>query len=157
MAYPALAVANYFILRGLADGNPVDPLKLQKLVYLGHGWNLAVNREPLISENIKAWDHGPVVVSVWQEFKHYGRGEIDQSSPTSARIHADDHKVLAVLDGVWEGWGHMDGIALSNWSHEPDGPWFGARRKASALHRSPTIDDDSIRQYFVRLADQESS
>ena len=71
---PAAAVANEFLQ--LQDKNPgsshIDPMKLQKLIYYAHSWSLAVYGEPLIEEDIEAWSWGPVVRSVYLEFKDFG-------------------------------------------------------------------------------------
>jgi len=55
MPYSAAQIANEFIRRARQDGIVVDPLKLQKLVYLTHGWHLAFLGTPLINEDIQAW------------------------------------------------------------------------------------------------------
>ena len=54
--YNAIAVANYFIDKAKADGVPLTHMKLQKLIYFAHGWHLALYGEPLIDEEIQAWE-----------------------------------------------------------------------------------------------------
>jgi len=44
-------------------------MKLQKLVYYAHGWHLALNNEPLIDEQVECWQYGPVISSLFHEFK----------------------------------------------------------------------------------------
>ncbi len=61
MAFAARQVANWFIERAAQEGEYLTQLKLQKLVYMAHGWNLALLGKPLISENIEAWKWGPVI------------------------------------------------------------------------------------------------
>ncbi|MBL4556355.1 MAG: hypothetical protein JKP98_01510 [Rhodobacteraceae bacterium] len=46
------AIANEFIK---LNGGNMNQMKLQKLVYISHGWNLAINREHLVSGRIEAW------------------------------------------------------------------------------------------------------
>src|SRR5208282_4587731 len=70
--YPSMAVANWFI----ENLSRVDPLKLQKLVYFAHGWHLALRDQPLIDELVEAWDYGPVVPSLYHQFKRYGNQSI---------------------------------------------------------------------------------
>jgi len=48
MAYDAKIVANYFLDLADRDHVFVSPLKLQKLVYLAHGWSLALRGRPLL-------------------------------------------------------------------------------------------------------------
>ena len=72
MGYSAKAVANYFLAKYGKHG--ITPLKMQKLVYLSHGWYLAFYDEPLVDdEYAEAWRYGPVFDSLYHEFKHRGR------------------------------------------------------------------------------------
>lgn len=74
MGYTAKAVANHLLDFGLTRKNEIPPLKMQKLVYISHGWHLALSDgKPLVSdEYVEAWPYGPVFPSVYHEFKHYG-------------------------------------------------------------------------------------
>src|SRR5258708_36262190 len=113
--YSALAVANYFL--GLAKANRVtlDPMKLQKLIYFAHGWHLALyDGEPLINEEIQAWQYGPVVQSVYHEFKQFGADpitklatDIDVASGeiVTPRIPMDDTQTMGLLNKIWEIYG----------------------------------------------------
>jgi uncharacterized phage-associated protein len=37
---------------------------------------LAINKEPLIDERVEAWNYGPVIPSLYHEFKNFGSGAI---------------------------------------------------------------------------------
>jgi len=39
---------------------PISTMKLQKLLYLAQGWNLALTGKPLFREDFEAWASGPV-------------------------------------------------------------------------------------------------
>jgi len=43
--YSPLAVANYFLERGVREEVAIDAMKLQKLIYLAHGWFLAIHEQ----------------------------------------------------------------------------------------------------------------
>lgn len=61
MAFLAKIVANCLLQRDFEDGRAtISPMKLQKLVYLLHGWNLAIAEEPAIDSQFLAWPYGPV-------------------------------------------------------------------------------------------------
>ena len=69
--YKPTWVANAFIQRAREEGVPLDPLKLQKLVYCLHGWHLATRDAPAVGELFEAWPAGPVLSSLYQKFKKY--------------------------------------------------------------------------------------
>ena len=55
MGHPVKAIANFFIDRYGRHG--ITPLKLQKLIYVAHGWHLALLDKPLvIDENPRRGD-----------------------------------------------------------------------------------------------------
>src|SRR5438309_2092560 len=75
MGYSAQTIANYLIWRANSDedlGENITNLKLQKLLYYVQGFHLAMNGAPLFNEDIRAWDHGPVVPQVYRKYREYG-------------------------------------------------------------------------------------
>lgn len=149
MLYPALAVANYFIQKSNDEGEPVDPLKLQKLIYFANGWHLALYGLPLIGEPVHAWRYGPVVESVYHAFKRYGSRRIDEVAGATL-IPGDDTETTQLLYSVWRKYGHFTGGQLSNLSHDPEGPWAAAT-SAAPVGWGPRMRDDEMREYFKRL------
>lgn len=66
----AIDVAKYLLI--LVDreaGDAITQLKLQKLMYIAQGIHLALYDKPLLKEEIEAWQHGPVVRELYNEFK----------------------------------------------------------------------------------------
>lgn len=178
MPQKTLAVANFFVERGSAEGIPIDPLKLQKLVYFGHGWHLAVTGEPLIDECIEAWPYGPVVPTIYHEFKRYGYSPItspatefvlrEDVAPARTVVLSDgywttprvtDSRALTVLEKVWREYGKFSGVYLSNISHTAGSPWDVAWKKAKAggKVRGADIPDHEMRQYFYAAGLRERS
>ncbi|MEM7584591.1 MAG: type II toxin-antitoxin system antitoxin SocA domain-containing protein [Acidobacteriota bacterium] len=162
MTYPASAIANYFVQRGLQDRSPVDPMKLQKLIYFAHGWNLAIYNEPLIDEMIEAWPYGPVTRSIYHAVKSHGSGPIefpifDQSAdgPSLSSVSDDDTKEL--LERVWRVYGEIASVELSKMSHDPEGPWHSAWHERALSGRIKGVDilNEEIRDYFIKVADQQ--
>src|SRR3977135_2921517 len=72
MSFDAKAVANFFLDLAKAEGQPLTPMKLQKLVYYPHGWRLGIVGKALLNEQIEAWEFGPVIPSLYHEFKEFG-------------------------------------------------------------------------------------
>ncbi len=79
MPYPAAAIANEFLELARAEGRPLTPMHIQKLIYFAHGWNLALTGEPLIRERVEAWDYGPVIRALYGELKVFGSGAITKN------------------------------------------------------------------------------
>jgi len=65
-------IANYFISCSYGCNAPLEPLKLMKLIYFSYSWYLYFTQNDLFNEEIQAWKHGPVISSIFHEFKHLG-------------------------------------------------------------------------------------
>ncbi len=147
---PALVVANQFIQLGLADGRPVDPMKLQKLVYIAEGWSLVKRHKPLIRESVEAWPYGPVVPQLYTAFKSYRAANIDRPCPLPPRTPTLDADEDELLRQVWEQYRGLTAIELSMMTHEQGSAWDLARKAAGPDIASPTIPPAFIRDEFQR-------
>ncbi|WAK02791.1 Panacea domain-containing protein [Methylobacter sp. YRD-M1] len=122
MAHSALAIANAFLDLARGDGKGITPMKLQKLVYYAHGWNLGIFGEPLIDETIEAWKYGPVIQPIYHEFKSFGAEEITHCGTTFDPDAFDfveprpegDENTLALVKKVWGEYGGFTAIQLSS-------------------------------------------
>jgi len=85
----SFAATNY-IIENLNKRNISDltNLKLQKLLYFAYGVHLSLFNEKLFNDEIQAWKLGPVIPSVYKEFKDHGKNPIGVSS--RAAILKDD-------------------------------------------------------------------
>ena len=163
--YSPSAVANFFLRIGQDQNAKLTQMKLHKLLYYAHGWHLAFTESPLLDEMIEAWQYGPVVPSVYQEFKDLGsqpigrfavewredsRGGLRSIEP---QIEATDPVVPAFLTRIWDVYGKFTAAQLSRMTHVADGPWEKTRRKYPGIH-GVDIQNEDIRDYFKeRLAD----
>lgn len=147
----SLTIANYFIKKARETGMEMTPMKLIKMVYIANGWYLALKGEPLIDEKAEAWKYGPVVKSVYNEFKHYSRGQINELySDLSGRMPMPtDEELIKFLDRIWEVYGSYNGLQLSALTHQKDTPWYttwhdkGGHRRESAI-----IDNELIKDHY---------
>jgi uncharacterized phage-associated protein len=158
-SYNALAIANYLLDKAKADGRPLTPMQLHKLIYFAHGWHMSLyGGKPLINEQIQAWDYGPVVASVYHEFKNYGSNPIDTLGTdldiktfeiTTPRVPLDDKVTVALLDKIYQIYGKYTGIQLSNLTHEAGTAWSSAREQAAKENlRSIAIPNGRIKEDF---------
>ena len=158
--YNPKAVANYFLDRPKPKkGDAITQMKLHKLLYFSQGWHLAFRGEPLLNEMLVAWEYGPVVPSIYHEFRSFGARPIDRkaykidvSSATEPiawppSIDEGDEFVRALLDRVWKVYGAMSAVELSRRTHLPESPWSKARREYPGIMNAPILNE-GIRQYF---------
>lgn len=155
--YPSLAVANFFVQQSLKTGASLTPMKLLKLVYIAHGWSLALFDTPLISEIVQAWEYGPVIPEVYYAFRHYRAGQItDMKHETAGNrivtptVEPDDRSAEALLEKVWAGYGKEDALYLSTITHQPGTPWSQAWETQG---KNAIISQDSIKSHYKHLAD----
>ncbi len=157
------AVANYFLKKSFDTGIEVTPMKALKLVYLAHGWYLGFKEEDLINEVVEAWQYGPVIKSVYREFKAYGNEQISRlaslvesvdNDPFTFRsitpnIGEDKTEIKSLLNLVWDSYKNYTGLQLSSITHQPNSPWDivynqrGGKDKKSAI-----IGNDIIKKYY---------
>ena len=74
--YSAMDIANYVITYTHSRNKTVNNLKLQKILYFIQAQFLITYYEPCFSDAILAWDAGPIVESVYNEYKRFGSGSI---------------------------------------------------------------------------------
>lgn len=154
--YTASLIADYF--RSLTNpeyGDLLSNLKLQKLCYYAAGIIAAVrgnDDHPLFQDDIEAWQHGPVVPSVYQLFKEFGAAEIPHIEGVS--FDQIDTKDRAILDDVYNFYGQYSAWKLRNMTHE-EAPWKDAissgdqeiSTKALRVYFADEVGPDYVRSY----------
>lgn len=154
MTYTPGHIANFMLDRADAECRPVSPMKLLKLVYIAHGWSLALLDRKAFEETIYAWQHGPVVKSLYHEFKHFGKRPIEAKSVTFdletfdfsvPSVSPEDKEMLIVLDRVWEVYKGFDAWSLRNKTHEAGTPWSQVYREGE---QDVAIPDNLIKPHF---------
>lgn len=131
MPYSANLIAYAFAKRGIEELNYVTQMKLQKMVYIAHGYHLARYDSPLIEETFEAWKFGPVVPSIYREYNWYGKSPItslkvgwvfSRSVSIEHNINLLNENALTSIDFTWKLTKDIDAIVLSNWTHVTK-PW----------------------------------
>lgn len=151
-SYPPSAIANFFLTKSAE----ITQMQLHKLLYYAHGWHLAVVGTPLFNEMIGAWRHGPVVPSLYYDFKTFGARPIDRLAKTlnrqtrvryAPRIEEGDHLVLSLLERIWAVYGGLSGKQLSQMTHAPHSPWTRVRERHPDI-LGVNIPNEEIRNHF---------
>lgn len=165
MPYPATAIANEFLTIAKAERKDLSPMKLQKLVFFAHGWCLALTGKPLISDRVEAWQYGPVIPSLYHEFKYSGNGAItvpattigfDRGKMCFETISLDDYPddeerrdAKQIIARVFDVYKDYSAVQLSNATHMQGTPWQQVYREGV---RNLTIPDETIKSYFQGIA-----
>lgn len=152
-----LAISNYFINKANSLGAELTPMKLLKLVYLSHGWYLGLNNgEALIPEFAQAWEYGPVVQSVYDDFKVYQRAQITSlrsDKNTGNYPVVSDPETIKFLNRIWEVYGRYSGGQLSSITHQQGSPWFTVwNDKGGKTGRGVIIPNPLIAEYYKNKA-----
>lgn len=116
----ARAAADY-LLTIQDEEDSITNLKLQKLLYYAQGLALALFRQPLFGDKIKAWAHGPVVSSVWGQYKEHAAAPIPPAWETD--FSSLDGRARLVLERAYAEFGQFTGGHLRDMTHN-ERPWL---------------------------------
>ncbi|MDE2731424.1 MAG: DUF4065 domain-containing protein [Bacteroidota bacterium] len=126
----AAAVANYFLFLARKDRRTITHLKLQKLIAIAHGYFLALTDHSLFDEPIAPWNFGPVVESLYHEFKRFGHYPISATSIRfdhyAGKFHnpvVTDPTAKHVIEWVWKKYGCLTSVQLVEITHAAGTPW----------------------------------
>lgn len=123
MTYSAASVANAFLDLAERDGVRLTNMQLQKLVYIAHGWSLALLGKPLFYNNVHAWEWGPVIPKLYKPLRKYGAGQVTDPVPSEEPSVEPGSPEMSVVEGVWKAYGNFSGPQLSAITHKEGTPW----------------------------------
>lgn len=131
----ALSVANYFVQKSLDEKVDLKPLKLMKLVYIAHGFMLAMLNKSFLDsrfDKVEAWKLGPVIPSVYHSFKQYKNGpikdkavvfKITENEVSFIYPELRDKETKIVCDYVWNRYNKYSDSELVTLLHKKGTPW----------------------------------
>ena len=144
--YSALDIAKWFLNINRAqmnfeDSEYITNLKLQKLLYYAQGYYLARKNDPLFKEDFIAWEHGPVIRKVYDEYKKNGAKGIEYNEDFNISI---DREAEIILNEVYEKFGQFSAWKLRDMTHQ-EMPW-------RTTTRNDIISKEKIKEYFKTVA-----
>ena len=151
MSYSAVRIANYFVEKSIYS---ITPMKVLKLVYIAHGYCLAIAGVPLIDEPIVAWRYGPVIRSLYDAVKHYGNQAITELISYLYCEEGLSREYSKFLDKIWEIYGGYTGVQLSNLTHKKDSPWDQVWERHKISGNLYKINNKLIKDYYKKLTKQ---
>lgn len=143
--HSASEVARWFLSRNnqkvLEDGGElISNLKLQKLLYYAQGTYLAITDTKLFNDPIVAWQHGPVVQNVYNEYRVNGSNGIENFEPID--LNNFDEETNEILEAVYQNFGQYSAWKLREKTHN-ETPWKETKR-------NDEIKTESIKEYFLK-------
>lgn len=156
--YSALEVARHIINYANSNDQLLSNLKLQKLLYFVQAEFLISQGRTCFTDDIEAWNFGPVVPAVFREFKIFGSFHIppvkhyyveDESQPFNFRrvvfydIEITDED-KTVIDEVVDCFAYYSSAALTELTLKQL-PWKNAYSNCC----KNVITAESIRNYFL--------
>lgn len=152
MAYDARTVANELLRTAWKSGRSLTNMQVQKLVYIAHGYSLAILHRPLVRQAVEAWRYGPVIPALYQSLRQYGAGLVTEPINTLSR-EALSETDRAVLTTVEDAYSRFSGPQLSTMTHKEGTPWQQVY-EPQGLWNNQTIPDPLIEQYYVGLLNE---
>ena len=155
----AILIADYF----LANTRPksLSPLMVNKLVYLAHGYTLALYDISLIVDKVEAWKYGPVIPSLFYTMHNYGDNKIDKllycntytKDPTKMAdrkefLGKNLHQYDKILDMIIKTYSSMDITSLLGIMHAKDTPWYKYYKTGKYGVKIP---DKMTQKYFKKV------
>lgn len=147
----AMEIADEILKIGKRAGRSFTPMQLMKLVYIAHGWSLAILDRDIFQDRIEAWKYGPVIPALYQATRQFRRKPIphdliDEDSPPKV-----SREVLSFLQDVVDKYGHLSGIQLSKLTHRPGTPWDQVYEPGGS---NIEISDRLIKQHYSEKLDE---
>ena len=151
MGHDARTIARYILERARERGIRLTAIHVLKLVYIAHGWFLAMYDRNLIRDPIAAWYYGPVIPNLYHAVKKYGAGEIsgDIDGPDETLDAAERELIDIVLDR----YGYLEAFQLSALTHDSGTPWDTIWNRHNRVSGYP-IPNEVIQTHYSALADR---
>ena len=144
----AIEIAKYFVSLSDEDaGDTVSNLKVQKLLYYAQGFALVILGKPLFDEDIEAWNHGPVVASVYHELKNFGSGGVKFDKTGTEQDFSIGQEEQQLLNDVYEAYGQFSAWKLRDMTHI-EAPWVETTQGCFISHKK-------LIKHFKTLVDDE--
>ncbi|MDD6003258.1 MAG: DUF4065 domain-containing protein [Bacteroidales bacterium] len=141
MAYPVDKIANMLLIYSADNGGELmTNMKLQKMLYYQQGFHLAYFDSPLFEDDMEAWMYGPVVPSIYEKYKSYGRNGIEPDKTIDFSF--DNANELALFNEVCNVYCAYSASGLMNMTHD-EMPW-----KSTPTGEGHIIEKEKMRSFF---------
>lgn len=127
--YTALNLSKYIVAKCIDDGHPISNLQLQKILYYIQK-NFLIRNDIAFSDDIQAWQFGPVVPNVYYFYCGYGAMPI---TTVCDRYKIED-KDEEVINAIIEGKRKLDPWIMVAETHKENGAWDQIYKNGQGNH-----------------------
>lgn len=137
--YRARDIAHYIVDKCTRDGIPISNLQLQKIMYLLQVVYCRITGNLLFYEEFEAWQYGPVLPRVYDEFSFFGGIRINKEYEDTIQLAPFDADIVNTtveelrMKYPWD---------LVNITHASGSPWSRVWRNGDGNRE--TIGNDLI-------------
>lgn len=144
--FSSITIANKLLDLAEERRITLTPMQVLKLVYIAHGWMLALYRRPLISDRVEAWQYGPVIPALYNAVRDFRGAPV--RGPLRGRQEELGARESNLLEQVMDRYGELSGPALSRLTHADGTPWDAMYDGSFGV----PIPDDLIEDHYASLA-----
>lgn len=136
----AIDVSKFLLFRANHDGEVITNLKMQKLLYYAQAWHLVNFGTELFKDDIEAWPLGPVIPSVYREYKKFGPKPIEYKD-SGKETERFSEKQVKFLEEFYSIYIRIPASQLVNMAHNEE-PWKIAFKDCT------DIDTDLMKKFY---------
>jgi len=151
------SICSHLVNLSLREDISISNISLQKILYFSQGFYLAENAHPLFKDKIFAWEYGPVVKSVYHDFKHFGNNAIADLNKISFILGRDflskekmmPAEVRSFTKDMWDLFKNYAPFELVEFTHIEGSPWYQIFQKYNGnLPKDIEIPQKDMETYF---------
>lgn len=148
MKASSTVLCNNILFRANKDKLKVTPMKLQKIMYYVCRDYVRSTGELPVSEQFEVWPYGPVLPSVYNEFKGFKDKPItsyacDALGKAAMVKESVNPELSRILDDVWHKYKRKTGIELSKMTHQDSSGWYKAYSEGRSVVELEDMKNDT--------------
>ncbi|MBP6819043.1 MAG: SocA family protein [Ferrovibrio sp.] len=163
MAHDSRAIANFLLDDADQKGLRLSNLVILKILYFAHATHLLQSDKPLLKDDFEAWEHGPVIRVVYDNFKNWKDQPIrsrancinfdtGENEPVTYTLDIEEREFLRKMLDTYV---RIPAFVLSEMTHEPGGPWdYVWNQPDGKTHLGMVITDSIIKEKFIPRTDR---
>jgi uncharacterized phage-associated protein len=158
--YDSRIVANYLLDLASDRKLTLTQLVLYKILYFAHGWYLSSFDKPLLTQEFEAWQLGPVVKVLRDQFEKFGKRPITERAE-KLNIYTGEYEPVAsvmapedktFVSNIFDSYQHYSAWELSEMTHESGSPWDQLWNSPNPVGRlALRIKNEDIKAHFSGL------